>query len=87
MQPALVIGRIRVNHNTPVYQMYRLVLHNVVVLYRRTITFSYIVSTNQTPRLHIPNILCACICRSVAPLLQEYVAGDLQRKLNALSEE
>ena len=29
------------------------VLHNVVVLYRRAITFSYIVSTNQS-RLHIP---------------------------------
>ena len=30
-------------------------LHNVVLLYRRTISFSYIVSTNQS-RLHIPNV-------------------------------
>ena len=30
-------------------------LHNAVVLYRRTITFSYIVSTNHSKsRLHIP---------------------------------
>ena len=31
-------------------------LHNVVVLYRRTITFSYIVSTNQSALLRIPNV-------------------------------
>ena len=30
------------------------VLHNGVVLHRSTITFSYIVSTNQSPRLRIP---------------------------------
>ena len=30
-------------------------LHNAVVLYRRTITFSYVVSTNQS-RLRIPNV-------------------------------
>ena len=30
-------------------------LHNAVVLYRRTITFSYIVSTNQS-WLHIPTV-------------------------------
>ena len=29
-------------------------LHNAVVLYRRTITFRYTVSTNQSPRLRIP---------------------------------
>ena len=29
-------------------------LHNAVVLYRRTITFSYAVSTNHKSRLHIP---------------------------------
>ena len=44
----------RVNHNTLVYQ-YRLCLHNVVVLYRRTIAFSHIVSTNHKSRLHIPS--------------------------------
>ena len=31
-------------------------LHNVVVLYRRTITFSYITSTNQS-QLHIPTVV------------------------------
>ena len=30
-------------------------LHNAVVLYRRTITFSYIVSTNHKSRLRIPS--------------------------------
>ena len=30
-------------------------LHNAVVLYRRTITLSYIVSTNHESRLHIPS--------------------------------
>ena len=29
-------------------------LHNAIVLYRRTVTFSYIVLTNQSPWLHIP---------------------------------
>ena len=32
-------------------------LHNAVVLYRRTISFSYIASTNQSPRLRIPTVL------------------------------
>ena len=31
-------------------------LHNAVVLYRRTITFSYIVSTNHNSRLRIPSV-------------------------------
>ena len=32
-------------------------LHNAVVLYRRTITFSYIVLANhKSPRLRIPNV-------------------------------
>ena len=51
-QPAqsLVIGRKRFNHNSPVYVPdVPAVLHNVVVLYRRTLMFSYIVSTNQSP--------------------------------------
>ena len=42
-----------INHNTlnvPVPDA----LHDAVVLYRRTITFTYIVSTNQSPRLRIP---------------------------------
>ena len=29
-------------------------LHNAVVLYQRTITFTHIVSTNHKSRLHIP---------------------------------
>ena len=33
-------------------------LHNVVVLYRSTITFSYVVSTNRKSRLRIPTVRC-----------------------------
>ena len=41
-------------------------LQNAVVLYRRTITFSYIVSTNQS-RLYIPTVLAVNPAPSAAP--------------------
>ena len=53
VQPAL-IGRkgLTTIHSVPAPA----VLHNAVVLYRSTITFSYTVSTNHKSRLHIPTV-------------------------------
>ena len=44
-------------------------LHNAIVLYRSTITFSYIVSTNHKSRLHIPTErLFACAAHAARAL-------------------
>ena len=64
-QPALVIGRHWLT-TIPRYLSVPVpaVLHNAVVLYRRTITFSYIVSTNHKSRWRIPTARGYAITRT-----------------------
>ena len=63
-------------------------LHNAVVLYRRTITFTYIVSTNHKSRLHITRAGCAslppAIHNQLADAFQDAVAKLNLKKLGRL---
>ena len=44
-------------------------LHNAVVLYRRTITFTYIVWTNHKSRLRIPTVRLSAVLVAAAPYI------------------